>query len=371
MQRNTTRDLVFSAAILAACIVMGFLDLSPASSPVIGQHCRALVRAADNSRVQTNLIIKTQHQVLDVVLLNGPHKDYEMSVVNQLTGKLEFDEFYEEGDIVLLEYDIKDDKPAYGTVRGHDRLKLQAALIVAFAVLLLAVAGITGIKALLSFVFAAMVLWTLYFPLLLRSYPPIATGIALVALLTAVITLSVGGISRLGISAFSGSMLGILLTCVLALWFANAFKLHGAVRPFAEMLLYSGYIELNISHIFIASIFIASSGAVMDIAMDIAATMDEIYRANPYISFAEHIKSGMRVGRVVVGTMTTTLLLAYSSSHIMMFMVFQAKGLPMINLVNAPFVAAEILNILVGSFGLVTVVPFTALSAGLLYHNKR
>jgi uncharacterized membrane protein len=79
------------------------------------------------------------------------------------------------------------------------------------------------------------------------------------------------------------------------------------------------------------------------------------------------MRSGLRVGRAVVGTMTTTLLLAYSGSHITMFMVFLAKGLPAENLLNAPFVAAEVLNILVGSFGVVTVAPFTVLVCGLLY----
>jgi uncharacterized membrane protein len=48
-----------------------------------------------------------------------------------------------------------------------------------------------------------------------------------------------------------------------------------------------------------------------------------------------------------------------------------AKGLPAANILNAPFVAAEILNILVGSFGLVTVAPFTAIVAGLLYRFGR
>lgn len=40
---------------------------------------------------------------------------------------------------------------------------------------------------------------------------------------------------------------------------------------------------------------------------------------------------------------------------------------PAANILNVPFVAAKVLNILVGSFGLVTVAPFTALVAGLLY----
>ncbi len=284
---------------------------------------------------------------------------------------MELDEFYEAGKVILVEYTAPDGKPANAIARGHYRLNLQLFLIAIFGALLLCVAGVTGLKAGLSFVFAAMVLWKVFFPLLLRGFPPISTGLGIVAMLTGVICFSVGGLTRRGLSTFAGSMLGLLITCGLAVWFAKMFRLHGAVRPFAEMLLYSGYYELNLVDIFIASVFISCSGAVMDLAMDIAATMDELKLKDPEITLIEHMRSGLRVGRAVTGTMTTTLLLAYSGSHIAMFMVFLAKGLPATNLLNAPFVAAEVLNILVGSFGVVAVAPFTAAVSALLYRSKR
>jgi uncharacterized membrane protein len=364
---RTGREWLFSAVIAVVCVGLLFLDLGPGQQVERGLHARGLIVDVDNSRVRTNLIIKTEAQVLAVRLLDGPAKGEEIAVTNMLTGKLELDEFYEPGSVVLVEYDLVDGQPAHGMARGHYRLQMQLLLIGCFAVLLIAIAGVTGLKAALSFIFAALVLWKLYFPLLLLGYAPIPTGLAIVAVLTGVITFSVGGLTRRGITTFSGSMLGVLLTCGLAVWFAHAFNLHGAIRPFAEALLYSGYYELRLTDIFIASVFIASSGAVMDLAMDIAASMEEIKLSKPDIGVLEHIASGLRVGRAVIGTMTTTLLLAYSSSHICMFLLFMAKGLPAENILNAPFVAAETLNILVGSFGLVTVAPFTAVVAGVLY----
>ena len=363
------REWLFSLIIAGICLVLAFVNLAPMSAAQRGLHARGRIVAVDNTHVRQNLIVRTEAQVLTVQLLDGPHKGDEFSITNMLTGKMEFDEFYEPGAVILVEYDVVDGKPHHGVARGHYRLGMQAMLIVLFGLLLVSVAGVTGLKAVLSFVFAAMVLWKIYFPMLLQGYPPLAGGLGVVALLTAVITFSVGGINRRGVATFLGSMMGVLLTCTLAVWFAKAFALHGAVRPFAETLLYSGYIELRLTDIFIASVFIASSGAVMDLAMDVAASMDEIKRKHPAIGVVEHIRSGLRVGRAVVGTMTTTLLLAYSSSHITMFLLFMAKGLPMENLLNAPFVAAEVLNILVGSFGLVTVAPFTALVSGLLYQK--
>jgi uncharacterized membrane protein len=364
------REWIFS--IILTCISIGlyFLDLSRAAKMESGLHARGSVIAVDNSRVRRNLIVKTEEQFLTVMLLDGPHAGKELSVTNMLTGKLEFDEFYDVGATVLVEYDVRSGRPANAVVRGHYRLRLQLILIGLFGLLLIVVAGVTGLKAALSFIFAAMVLWKAFFPLILRGYPPLLTGLALVAILTAVITFSVGGLNKRGLATFAGSMMGVLLTCLLADLFTDAFKLHGAIRPFAETLLYSGYYTLNLTDIFIASVFIASSGAVMDLAMDIAASMDEIKLKQPDITFLEHVRSGLTVGRAVIGTMSTTLLLAYSSSHLTMFLLFMAKGMPAENILNAPFVAAEVLNILVGSFGLVTVAPFTALVAGFLYRVK-
>jgi len=364
---TSRREWLFSLIIACLCIVLASVDVARVPAAPTGIHARGLITAVDNSHVRTNLIVKTEAQFLTVQLLDGPHRGQELPVTNMLSGKMEMDEFYEAGKTVLVEYGMVNGKPGNGVARGYYRLRMQLVLIGLFAVLLIAVAGVTGLKAALSFVFVAMVLWKLFFPLLLRGHPPLSTGLIIVTLLTAVITFSVGGLNRRGVSTFVGSMLGVLLTCGLAVWFARAFDLHGAVRPFAETLLYSGYLDLRLTDIFIASVFIACSGAVMDLAMDIAATMDEIKRKRPEISFMEHVRSGLRVGRAVIGTMATTLLLAYSSSHICMFLLFMAKGLPAANILNAPFVAAEILNILVGSFGLVTVAPFTALIAGLLY----
>ena len=350
---------------------MAFVDLSNIPSALHGLHAKGLITAVDNSNVRQNLIVKTEPQTLTVRLLNGSHEGHEMSITNMLTGKMEFDEFYEVGGIILVEYDVVDGKPRHGLARGHYRLRLQFVLIGLFALLLFVVSGSTGLKAMLSFIFTAMVLWKIFFPLLLRGFSPLPTGLAIVALLTIVITFSVGGLNRRGVATFCGSMMGVLLTCVLAWWFTGAFTLHGAIRPYAETLLYSGYLNLQLTDIFIASVFIASSGAVMDLAMDIAASMDEIKQKHPAIGMVDHIRSGLRVGRAVVGTMTTTLLLAYSASHITMFLLFMAKGLLVQNLLNASFVAAEVLNILVGSFGLVTVAPFTAVVAGLLYRGSR
>ena len=113
--------------------------------------------------------------------------------------------------------------------------------------------------------------------------------------------------------------------------------------------------------IFVGAVVLSCSGAVMDLAMDIAAGVDEVARRNPSLPPRELLKSGLRIGRSVVGTMTTTLLLAYSGGYLTLLMVFAAQGTPVRDFLNSTLVSAEVVKTLVGSFSLVLVAPFTAL----------
>ena len=140
--------------------------------------------------------------------------------------------------------------------------------------------------------------------------------------------------------------------------------------PNAESLIYSGYQNLDLTSIFMASIFIGASGAMMDLSVDITSAIAEVVAKKPSITKKEAILSGMNVGRAAMGTMTTTLLLAYSGGYISLLMVFMAQGTPIDHILNYKYVASEVLDTVVGSFGLVTVAPFTAVMAGIMLTKK-
>ena len=140
---------------------------------------------------------------------------------------------------------------------------------------------------------------------------------------------------------------------------------------YSESLLYAGYQALNLTQIFMSGIFIGASGAMMDLAVDITSAVNEVIEKKPDISWREAARSGMNVGRAAMGTMTTTLLLAYSGGYIALLMTFMAQGTPIDNILNYKYVSAEILDTIVGSFGLVTVAPFTALTSGILLTGKK
>lgn len=108
----------------------------------------------------------------------------------------------------------------------------------------------------------------------------------------------------------------------------------------------------------------------MDLSMDISVSMEEVHRHKPDISRRALMKSGLLVGRSVLGTMTTTLMLAYSGNYLSMLMYFAGQGTPLMDIINLKYVASQLLNTLVGSFGLAAAAPLTALIATGMYLQK-
>lgn len=333
-------------------------------------HAKAVVTEVYNDRIISTGLIKSGEQTCTVRFLNGPFKGETAEGFNLLNGSLESDKIFSVGDtaLVLLHYE-KDTILSVNLV-DHYRMNYEALLALLFAALLILFAGPTGFRAIFSFVFTILSIWKILVPAYLNGYNPIYFGFIITILLTVMIISLVYGFDRRCLSAVSGAALGIIVTAVLGIIFTAQFKIHGAIMNSSESLLYSGYQDLNLTQIFMASIFIGSSGAVMDLSVDITSAVYEVIQKKPDISAKEAIRSGMTVGRAAMGTMTTTLLLAYSGGYIALLMVFMAQGTPIINILNYKYVSAEIIDTIVGSFGLVTVAPFTAITSGLLLTKK-
>ncbi len=333
-------------------------------------RCKGEVVQVDDSQVRVYGIVTAGIQGLNLRLLDGPYAGQIVPAHNETLGKLELDKHFAIGDETLVVLSLENGAISHAVAQDYYRLNVEMLLFGLFALCLRGFAGWTGARALLAFVFSGYVIWKLLVPAFLQGFDPVLIGFRLVMLIMAGTVFPVGGLNRRGVAAFLGSVLGVGATCVLALGFAGPFRLHGAVVPFAETLLYTGFAHLDLTRIFLASIFIACAGAVMDLAMDVAASQEEVVNASPGISFGHALASGLRVGRVVVGTMTTTLLLAYSGGYITLLMVFMAQNIPMASILNMNVVAAEIMTTLVGSFGLILVAPCTALVGAFLFTRR-
>ncbi len=334
-------------------------------------RCTALVTAVDDSAIIDTGLVRSGEQRCTLELLGGRFEGQTTTGINMLNGSLEQDKLFVPGDKAMVVVSYQGDEILSVTMTDHYRIGKEAILAGIFAVFLILFAGRTGLRAIASFVLTVLMLWKVLVPLYLNGWNPIFMGLLVTLVLTLLIIALVYGFDRRCLSAVSGAFLGVLVTCVLGILFTDLFQIHGAVMAYSESLLYAGYQDLNLTQIFMASIFIGSSGAVMDLSVDITSAVHEVVEKRPDISRWEAVRSGMNVGRAAMGTMTTTLLLAYSGGYIALLMVFMAQGTPIWNILNYKYVASEIVHTIVGSFGLVTVAPFTALTSGFLLAGRQ
>ena len=360
---------------LFALLVIGILMILPTGheDAVVYQgtdRVRAKVLTTNEDSVYENGLIQSGEQHCTIQIISGRFKGQETEAVNMLSGSLESDKIYAAGDIAQAVISYKEDQILSVLLSDHFRLDKEALLAAIFVALLIGFAGWNGLRAIYSFIITVLAIWKLLIPTYLAGINPVWMGLLLTTLLTFLIIFLVYGFDRRTLAATGGSMLGVLVTCVMGILFTGQFKLHGAVMNSSESLLYAGYQNLNLTQIFMSSIFIGASGAMMDLSVDITSAVYEVIQKKPSMGWREAARSGMNVGRAAMGTMTTTLLLAYSGGCVALLMVFMAQGTPVDMILNYKYVAAEILDTIVGSLGLVTVAPFTALVSGLLLTRR-
>lgn len=372
MRRSLRRELGVILILALSCAGLFLIPGPDLLATPGGERARARVIRVDNSDLQLHGLLKFGSQKLEVEILGGPHRGQVFRAANELRAQMELDKEFVPGDVAVVTLPPgATTEDSVAAAQDHDRSIWLWTLSLGFCVVLCVFGNWTGVKALFSFVLSCLVIWKAVIPLVLRGWPASWTIFGAVCFLTGAILFLVAGFNRKGVAAFLGAISGVFAGLCLAHGFTVVMKINGAVLPYSQALFYAGYEFLDLQDIFVGAMILASSGAVMDLAMDIAAGVEEVAYHSPQLPARTLIRSGMRIGRSVVGTMTTTLLLAYSGGYITLLMMFCAQGNPPWEFINNPLVASEAVKTLIGSFSLLLVAPFTALFAGILLCRSR
>ena len=365
------RHRTLAPTLLAAAILLALIFLPTGFEGALtyqnADRVKARVISTDESDIVDTGLIRTGEQRCTVLILGGMFEGEETQAVNRLNGSLSQDKIFAPGDTAFIAVSHSGGEITAATMVDHYRLDKEGVLALIFLLLLVVFAGKTGLRAILSFAVTLLTMWKVLVPCLLKGYDPVAVAFLSVIFMNLVSLSLIYGWDRRCLASAMGAGLGIGVTALLGYVFTDALMIHGAVMESSESLLYVGLSNINLTRIFIASVFIGSSGAIMDLSVDICSAVYEVTQKRPDISPKEAIFSGFAVGRAACGSTTTTLLLAYSGSYIALLMVFMAQGTPIEFILNYKYVSAEIVHTIVGSFGLITVAPLTAVSSGLLF----
>lgn len=376
MRQKIRQNRRMLGPVLLSLVLLVFLLLLPtgyeaALSYQNADRVTARVLETDESDIVDTGLVRSGEQRCRVEILGGQFAGTETWAVNRLNGSLAQDKIFSVGDRAFVVVSHVSGQITTVYMTDIYRLDKEVLLAVGFFALLLLFARGTGLRAILSFLDTVLLIWKVLIPSLLDGRNPIWVSLGLVVVLTGMVLSLIYGLDRRCLAATSGAVLGIMVTAILGFCFTDLFQIHGAVMESSEGLLYAGYQNLDLTKIFVASIFLGSSGAVMDLSVDICSAVYEVVQKKPDISAREAIKSGFAVGRAACGSTTTTLLLAYSGGFVALLMTFMAQGTPVELMLNYKYVAAEIIHTVVGSFGLVTVAPLTAITSGLLLTKNK
>ena len=361
---------ILAAVMLVFC---GLLCLIPEQNQTVYStlpRVQVRIDSVNNDELIAIGIVYTGTQTCEVTVLTGDYKGHTTTAINYMNAALDKDKLFEEGDIGYALINSTSNG-FFITLIDHYRGTTELWIIGALSAGLILFGGIVGCGALISLAASTIIIWKLLIPLLLDMVNPILASFVTVVALTVLIDLLVAGFTKRCAVALLGSLSGTLVTCVLAVLFTDWLKLDGGDIPYLIPLVSQSSLQVDPRGLFIGMMFIANSGAVMDLSMDISVSCHEVQAHSCDISRRELFKSGREIARNVLGTMATTLMLAYSGNYLSMLMYFAGQGTPPGDIINLKYVSSQLLNTLVGSFGLLATAPLTALIASMIYVSDK
>ena len=243
-----------------------------------------------------------------------------------------------------------------------------------FAIFLLSVViigGVKGIKAIIGLLYTILLIYFVMVKGIFSGQDVITNSlITTVLVITGTFVIIGTGVNKKILTAALGTVGGVLSAGIMALIFNNLAKLTGAGEDAIQLSINMSSINFNFRELLFAGILVSALGACMDVGMSIASSLDEIKMKNPEITWKELFKSGMNIGRDVIGTMTNTLILAYVGGSLTLILLFMASNMNIYEILNKETIAEQVISAVAGSMGVVYTVPITSFVYSILNRDK-
>ncbi|CAM3939016.1 YibE/F family protein [Alkalicoccus chagannorensis] len=308
-------------------------------------------------------------QMMEVEIEQGEFTGETVTVEQALSGNPAQDFYFEEGDRVLVYIESEDGTIQRSLVRELARDHHLTYLGIFFAISLILIGGWKGVKTIFSLAITIFLILQVLIPLILGGLPPVFVTIVVASMITVISVLLISGWNRKSLAAVIGTIGGVILAGILAIVMTRLTRLTGFTGEESQMLMYVPEASFDFQGLLLAGMIIGAIGAVLDVGVSIASAVDEVKRNNPAAKAKELIKSGMNLGRDIMGTMANTLILAYTGASMSLLLVLNAHNVSFNRVINMEAMSTEIIRILAGSIGLIYAIPLTAVAAGLLYRK--
>ena len=274
------------------------------------------------------------------------------------------------GDKVLVQLTEDQDGNIVATVQDVAREKYIIAMFIIFLLSVVLVGGKQGVKAVLGLFATIVIIYLVLIKGVFTGKDAVIYSIASIVLTIVATFLIIGGWNKKILTAALGTIGGVLSAGIMALIFSKLAKMTGASEDAIQLTINIANINFEFRELLFSGIIISALGACMDVGMSIASSLDEIKMKNPEITWQELFKSGMNIGRDVIGTMTNTLILAYVGGSLTLILLFMASNLSVLEILNKETIAEQVISALAGSMGVVYTVPITSFVYSVLNKDQ-
>ncbi|MCL2837682.1 MAG: YibE/F family protein [Oscillospiraceae bacterium] len=302
-------------------------------------------------------------------ITNGARRGETVQAQHTISGFLDLPEAeVEAGDRVVLGYD-----DFSGTFFFMTHQRINSVLILGFIFLLLMIlfGRKKGFNSIVALGFICMAIFMVFVPAILSGRNIyIATFVTVIYSIVTTLLIVIGP-NKKAISAMLGCLGGVLFAAILMAAMNGIVQLTGFIdHETRSLIMLNPENPINLQAIIFAGVIIGSAGAIMDVAMSIASSLWEVKLAGVKSDFRSIFKSGIEIGKDILGTMLNTLILAYIGSSITVILLITAHSASFAGLFNTEMIIVELLRALVGSFGMFLTLPLTAAICGALYTRK-
>lgn len=299
-------------------------------------------------------------------VVSGEKKGEQITAVQSYDGMISHGDYgVEKGDLIYV-YDVGQMYIA----GNYFRIKWIAVLFIAVLAFLILFAGIKGIATAAALGFTIAAVFFVFVPAILSGFNVYLWAV-IICLFSIIITpLYVGGFNKKSLAAMIGSISGVALAAVLSLFMNSLMKITGFASE-EDMYVVALLGEpIDMRAIVFAATLIGALGSTLDVSMSVAASVWEVADSRSGADFRELLSAGFNIGRDILGTQISTLILAYIGSSLSTVLLLFAYQSSMLDLLNLEVVILQLLDMLIGASTILLTIPFTALISAVLFNKK-
>ena len=246
------------------------------------------------------------------------------------------------------------------------RVRYLAVLLVALLAFLILFAGIKGIATMVALGLSIASVFLVFVPAILSGYNVYLWALLICVYSIVITPLFIGGFNKKSLASIFGCIGGVSLAALLTAVLNVLMKITGSASEDDMYVMVLLAEPIDMRAITFAAVLIGALGSTLDVSMSIAASVWELHENGSKRGFRALLQSGFNIGRDILGTQISTLILAYIGSSLSVVLLLAAYQPSFIELLNLEVVIIQLMDMLIGAAAILLTIPFTALISALM-----